>query len=141
MADSSPSAYDEKNPAPSSTPQSSFLTVPYNPAAHPRQITLLDQNGQPIQYTLIPTNQQISMPPAHHSIPPQAVQRPPDGNICCICGSIAATKCSYGISRGNPCGRLLCLAHVMELPGMNGGRYPHCPEHFHNVKQNQCNVM
>ncbi|CAF3869325.1 unnamed protein product, partial [Adineta steineri] len=38
-------------------PQSSFLTIPYNPAAHPRQISLLDINGQPIQYTLIPSNQ------------------------------------------------------------------------------------
>jgi hypothetical protein len=124
-----------------------FLTVSYNPAAHPRQISLLDANGQPIQYTLIPSNQHIPV----QTIPqlqsnniaamPIAMSIPSNANACCVCGSFAVTKCSYGISRGVPCGRLLCLSHVMELPGMNGGRYPHCPEHFQQIQQNKCNVM
>ncbi|UJR10925.1 hypothetical protein I4U23_015110 [Adineta vaga] len=143
MADSSPPVYNEKVPAAATptTVQSSFLTIAYNPAAHPRQITLLDSNGQPIHYTLIPSQQNIPMQSHHAIVPPNAMPILPDGNTCCICGSRAATKCSYGISRGQPCGRLLCLTHVMELPGMNGGRYPHCPEHFQHVKQNQCSVM
>jgi hypothetical protein len=126
---------------------SQFLTVSYNPAAHPRQISLLDANGQPIQYTLIPSNQDIpvrtvpQLQPNNIAAMPIAMNIPSNANACCVCGNHAVTKCSYGISRGTPCGRLLCLSHVMELSGANGGRYPHCPEHFQQIQQNKCNVM
>ena len=106
-----------------------MLTLSYNPAMHPQQISLLDVNGQPVQYTLTPV------------YPNRAVPSPPHGNGCCICGSQAIFKCSYGISRGHACGRLLCLAHNMELSGGNGGRYPHCPEHYQHVQQNKCCLM
>lgn len=127
--------------------QSSFLTIPYNPAAHPKQISLLDINGQPIQYTLVPSNQgipvQMVSQQQQNNIPvmPSTMNVPPNANACYICSSHAVTKCSYGISRGSPCGRLLCLSHTMELSGGNGGRYPHCPEHFQHIQQNKCNIM
>ncbi|CAF1141481.1 unnamed protein product [Adineta steineri] len=114
-------------------PQSSFLTIPYNPAAHPRQISLLDINGQPIQYTLIPSNQNTPHMEVNHMAP--------DGNACSICGSVAAAKCWYGMTSGRPCNRLLCLTHVMELPSAHGGRYPHCPEHYQFIQQNKCSIQ
>jgi hypothetical protein len=138
MSDSTPSTVP---------PSSQFLTVAYNPAVHPRQISLLDASGQPILYALVPANQAT---PTHITAPSQAnhlamrpsmMNTPPSANACSVCGSDAFAKCSYGISRGTPCGRLLCLAHVMELPGANGGRYPHCPEHFQHIQQKKCHVM
>lgn len=118
--------------------QSQFLTVPYNPCAHPRQISLLDGNGQPIQYTLVLLNQSIPI-----QIVPQLQSNniPHDANACIVCGSHAVAKCTYGISQGRPCGRLLCLSHVRELSGGNGGRYPHCPEHYQHIQENKCNLM
>ncbi|CAF0745969.1 unnamed protein product [Rotaria sp. Silwood1] len=124
-----------------------FLTIHYNPAAHPRQISLLDTNGQQILYTLIPSNQDSSVQAVpqqqSNNIPmiPNATKISSNANVCCICGSHAVAKCTYGISRGTPCARLLCLSHICELPGANGGRYPHCPEHYQYIQQNKCNVM
>lgn len=111
---------------PQSTGQ--MLTFFYNPALHPRQISLLDANGQPVHYMLTPIH---TNSPSNMSV----------GNGCCICGSQAVVKCSYGISRGHACGRLLCLTHNRELSGGNGGRYPHCPEHYQQIQQNKCSVM
>ncbi|CAF0962837.1 unnamed protein product [Didymodactylos carnosus] len=130
----------------SAAAQSQFLTVAYNPAAHPRQISLLDTNGQPVQYTLIPSNQHISLQSApqlqSYNMAAMPMNVPPHANACSVCGSPAVDKCSYGISYGRPCSRLLCLSHIMELPGVRGGRYPHCPEHYQQIQQNKlCNVM
>ncbi|CAF3772751.1 unnamed protein product [Rotaria sordida] len=127
--------------------QGQFLTIHYNPAVHPKQISLLDTDGQQILYTLIPSNQDIPVQavpqqqPNHIPTIPNAMNIPHNANVCCICGSHAIAKCTFGISRGTPCGRLLCLSHVCELPGVNGGRYPHCPEHYRYIQQNKCNVM
>lgn len=123
------------------TPSSQFLTVAYNPAAHPRHISLLDASGQPILYALVPANQAIPTQPNHFAVRQNVMNIAPGANACSVCGNDAVAKCSYGISRGTPCGRLLCLAHVMELPGANGGRYPHCPEHFQHIQQNKCHIM
>ena len=123
-----------------STAQSQFLSVSYNPAVHPRQISLLDANGQPIQYILIPANQAIQQ----HSTAgmPHLMHVQPSANACSICGAQAVDKCWYGTVNGRPCGRLLCLAHIMELPSARGGRYPHCPEHYDFIKKNAlCNVL
>ena len=131
-----------------STAQFQFLTVSYNPAVHPKQISLLDVNGQPIQYTLVPADQAI--PP--HMFPqaqphsttamPNLMYAQPSANVCSICGAQAVDKCWYGTVNGRPCGRLLCLAHIMELPSAHGGRYPHCPEHYNFIKKNAlCNVL
>jgi len=145
MSDSTPLPKDDITPHASNlmsqelpSPQFQFLTVSYNPAVHPRQISLLDANGQPIQYTLIPSNPNIPV-----QIAPQLQPHniPPNANACCACGSHAVSKCTYGISSGRPCGRLLCLSHINELPGANGGRYPHCPEHYQHIQQNKCNIM
>jgi hypothetical protein len=128
-------------------PYSQFLTVSYNPAAHPKQITLLDANGQPVQYTLTPFNQNIpvqiasQLPPNNIPLMATAQNIPPNANVCFICGSQAVDKCSFGISHGRPCGRLLCLTHIIELSSAHGGRYPHCPEHYQHIQQNKCNIM
>ncbi|CAF2828685.1 unnamed protein product [Rotaria sp. Silwood2] len=127
--------------------QCQFLTIPYNPAAHPRQISLLDTNGQQILYTLIESNQDSSVQVASQlqrnniTATSSATHISPNMNACCICNSHAVAKCSYGISSGRPCGRLLCLSHIYELPSANGGRYPHCPEHYQHIQQNKCHVM
>ena len=112
-----------------------LLTVFYNPAVHPRQISLLDANGQTIHYTLVRLNQGIpvqippQLEPEHNAVVPISMNIPPNANACCICGNYAVDKCSYGASRGKSCGRFLCLSPITEV-SYTGGRYPHCPEHF-----------
>lgn len=100
--------------------ESQFLTITYNPCSHPNEIYLLDINGQPIAYRLIPSNNPNML----------------NTNVCSICGGQAVDKCWYGTVNGTPCGRLLCLTHLMELPSARGGRYPHCPQHYHFIKTN-----
>lgn len=126
------SSMDNQNPI-------QFLTVSYNPSSHPKQICLLDPNGQSILYTLIPANQPISpsmvSQGGSHNI--GVIQ---NRNVCFICGAQAVDKCGYGSHRGAPCGRLLCLAHIMEAPNGTGGRYFFCPEHFERRKH-ECNIL
>jgi len=114
-----------------------FLTVSYNPSSHPKQICLLDPNGQSILYTLIPGNQSISpsmfSQGGSHNI--GAIQ---NRIVCFICGSPAVDKCGY-ISNGSaPCGRLLCLEHIMEMQ-IGNGRWFYCPEHFKHRRE--CNIL
>lgn len=119
-----------------SSNQIQFLTISYNPVVHPKQISLLDTNGQPIQYTLIPSNQPIPSTQLYHT------DVSSNANACSICGAQAVDKCWYGTVNGTPCGRLLCLTHIMELPSARGGRYPHCPEHYYFIKKNAlCNIL
>lgn len=138
------SLIDNKSPVERSAASApdQFLTVSYNPAAHPKQIFLLDTNGQPIQYMLIPPNQPIPPQMVSQQAQPYHTGAVPNANACSICGAEAVDKCWYGTVQGRPCGRLLCLTHLMELPSVHGGRYPHCPEHYHFIKKNAlCNVL
>ena len=114
-----------------------FLTVSYNPSSHPKQICLLDPNGQSILYTLIPGNQSISpsmfSQGGSHNI--GAIQ---NRIVCFICGLPAVEKCGYESYGTAPCGRLLCLEHVMEMQ-IGNGRCFVCPEHFE--QRCQCNIL
>ena len=114
-----------------------FLTVSYNPSSHPKQICLLDPNGQSILYTLIPGNQSISpsmfSQGGSHNI--GAIQ---NRIVCFICGLPAVDKCGYESYGTAPCGRLLCLEHIMEMQ-IGNGRWSVCPEHFE--QRCQCNIL
>lgn len=41
---------------------------------------------------------------------------------CGTCGAVARDRCTYGISRGQQCQQLMCIAHSQGIPGGNGGQ-------------------